>query len=146
MLEKGYTIPELLQPALPPVPSWFPLPPGWLWLGAFLLIVLALIALFQCARWRRNLWRRQALEALQQPHSVDGWLALIKRLLLIHHSRQQISALTTPQAILARVPLDDDLRQQLSTKYCQPDNHLDDHRTTRLRAQLTRWLMEVGDV
>ena len=45
MFEKGYAVPELLTPALPPAPSWFPLPIGWLILLA---IVVGLAALFLC--------------------------------------------------------------------------------------------------
>lgn len=38
MLEKGFTVPNLAEPALPGSPSWFPLPPGWIVLGILVLL------------------------------------------------------------------------------------------------------------
>ncbi|MCT4714255.1 DUF4381 domain-containing protein [Enterobacteriaceae bacterium H18W14] len=140
MLEKGFSVPELLQPALPQSPSWFPLPPGWFVLAAVLLIALLLFVLFRFARRRRNLWHRQAQAALQQPHSVDSWLALIKRILLMHQPRADVSRLLTPEQLLEQVNIDNDLRRQLSEKYCQPDNQLDASHNARLSAQLKSWL------
>lgn len=140
MLEKGFTVPLLLQPALPQAFSWFPLPAGWFVLAGGLLIAILLAALFRIARFRRNVWRRQAYSALRQTTYVDDWLALIKRILLMHHPREQISQDLTPQQLLRHVPLDDDLRCALSAKYCQPDNQLDERQSLRLKSQLRRWL------
>ncbi|RPH28605.1 DUF4381 domain-containing protein [Buttiauxella warmboldiae] len=140
MLEKGFSVPELLSPALPPGLSWFPLPPGWFVLGGMLLIGLTIFLLFRLARWRRNLWRREALAALQQPHSVDSWLALIKRILLMHQPRHHISHALSPEQLLQQVAIDNDLRQQLSTRYCQPDNQLEAIHNARLQSQLKNWL------
>ncbi|MCE0846673.1 DUF4381 domain-containing protein [Buttiauxella sp. A2-C1_F] len=140
MLEKGFSVPELLNPALPKSFSWFPLPPGWFVLGGVLLIALMIFGLFRLARWRRNVWRREALAALQQPHSADSWLELIKRILLMHQPRSQISHTLSPEQLLQQVEIDADLRQQLSAKYCQPDNQLDASQTARLQTQLKNWL------
>lgn len=140
MLEKGFTVPHLAEPALPASPSWFPLPPGWFVLGAILLIAVLIFALFRYARWRRNLWRRQALSALSQPHSADSWLLLIKRILLVHHPREAISAAPNPMQWLQQVPLDDALREQLSQRYCQRENRLNDSDNARLRTQLHAWI------
>ncbi|MFP2515687.1 DUF4381 domain-containing protein [Buttiauxella agrestis] len=140
MLEKGFSVPELLNPALPRSISWFPLPPGWFVLGGVLLIALIIFGLFRLARWRRNVWRREALAALQQPHSADSWLELIKRILLMHQPRSQISHTLSPEQLLQHVEIDADLRQQLSTKYCQPDNQLEANQNARLQTQLKHWL------
>lgn len=140
MLEKGFTVPELLQPALPQAFTWFPLPPGWWVLGGSLLAMILVVVVFRLARWRRNVWRRQAHTALLQTHNVDDWLTLIKRLLLMHHPREQVSQDLTPEQVLQRVPLDDDLRRLLSEKYCQLDNQLEDGQSLRLQSQLRRWL------
>ncbi|HDG1669831.1 TPA: DUF4381 domain-containing protein [Kluyvera ascorbata] len=140
MLEKGFTVPSLVEPALPGAPSWFPLPPGWFVLGSVLLAALLVFAVIRYARWRRNLWRREALSALSSPQTVDSWLQLMKQILLVHHPRAQISAALDPAQWLTRVPLDDDLRQQLSQRYCQPDNQLSEPHSLRLRAQLRAWL------
>jgi len=114
MLEKGFSVPELLLPALPQNISWFPLPPGWFVLGGVLLIALIIFLIFRLARWRRNLWRRQALASLQQPQSVDSWLALIKRILLMHQPRKSVSQTLSPEQLLEQVEIDAELRQQLS--------------------------------
>lgn len=140
MLEKGFSVPELAEPVLPEPPSWFPLPPGWYVLGTLLLIILLVYIVIRIARWRRNLWRRQALQALSQSHTADSWLLLIKRVLLVHHPRQQISAALVPEQWLQEVPLDEALRQQLSQRYCQPDNQLSEHDTDSLRTQLRAWI------
>lgn len=140
MLEKGFSVPELLNPALPQPASWWPLPPGWTALGAVLLAAVGIFLILRLARWRRNLWRRQALQQLGQPHSVDGWMALIKRIQLIHLSRKEVSGRLTPQALLQDVPIDAEIRQLLSERYCQPDNALSDRHNSQLQQQLSRWL------
>lgn len=140
MLEKGFAIPELMEPLLPESPSWLPLPPGWFILGGVLLFGLLIFTIIHLARWRRNLWRRQALGAITQPHSVDSWLVLIKRILLVHHARQAISASLNPVLLLSDLPLDRDLRDQLCQRYCQPENHLSEEETLRLRQQLRTWI------
>ncbi|MEB6377859.1 DUF4381 domain-containing protein [Leclercia adecarboxylata] len=140
MLEKGFSVPELAVPPLPQSISWFPLPPGWWVAGAVVLILVLLLALFRFARWRRNAWRREALAALQQPHSVDGWLELIKRILLMHQPRAEISQTIRPEQLLQQVAIDNALRQQLCARYCQADNQLDARHNARLQLQLKNWL------
>ncbi|AWV26933.1 DUF4381 domain-containing protein [Citrobacter portucalensis] len=140
MLEKGFTVPELAEPVLPDSPSWFPLPPGWFALGGVVLLVILVFLIFRVARWRRNLWRRQALTALTQPQTVDSWLLLMKRILLVHQPREQVSGALDPAQWLPSVPLDNALRQRLCERYCQPDNQLSDADTARLRVQLRTWL------
>ncbi|WP_449544548.1 DUF4381 family protein [Lelliottia amnigena] len=140
MLEKGFSVPELAVPALPQGFAWFPLPPGWWITGAVVLIALLLFLLFRLARWRRNAWRREALASLQHAHSVDGWLELIKRILLMHQPRAVVSQTRSPEQLLQQVDIDPDLRQQLNAKYCQADNQLDASHTARLQAQLKKWL------
>ncbi|MDX6018808.1 DUF4381 family protein [Scandinavium sp. V105_16] len=146
MLEKGFTVPALSQPALPASPSWFPLPPGWLVLGALLLATVAVILFFRYARWRRNRWRREALALLPASHSVDDWLNLIKQVLLVHQPRATVSQSLTAQSLLQPIPLDNDLHQQMCAKYCQRDNQLAEADESRLRRQLATWLKELPDV
>lgn len=146
MLEKGFTVPHLGEPLLPAPPSWFPLPPGWFLLAGVVFAALLIVGLVRYARWRRNLWRRQAMTALCQPQSVDGWLLLIKRILLVHQPREQVSGKLNPAHWLTQVPLDDVLRQQLCQRYCQPDNQLSATENARLRAQLLAWIEGLPDV
>ncbi|HAT1577336.1 TPA: DUF4381 family protein [Raoultella ornithinolytica] len=146
MLEKGFTVPELLQPALPPSASWLPLPAGWTVLGELLLASLAIYLIFRFARWRRNRWRREALSALAVSHTIDGWMALIKQILLVHHSRETIGRSLKAEAILRHVPLTSTLAQTLCARYCQRDNLLDAGQEAELRQQLMHWLKELPDV
>ncbi|WP_234262483.1 DUF4381 family protein [Klebsiella aerogenes] len=146
MLEKGFTVPVLLHPALPPSVSWFPLPPGWLVLGALILVALAIYLFFRLARWRRNRWRREALVAFALPHSVDSWMRLIKRIQLVHQPRNVVSHRQTPESLLEQLPLEADLKQTLCMKYCQRDNRLGPEQALRLRQQMTCWLKELPDV
>ncbi|WP_144838866.1 DUF4381 family protein [Leclercia adecarboxylata] len=146
MLEKGFTVPDLLQPPLPDAISWFPLPVGWSVLGAVLGLFLLLALLFRAARWRRNRWRRQAQAAIDATETVDRSLALIKQIQLVHQPRKQVSMQVSPAMLLQSVPLDADLRQALCDKYCQPDNQLKPGELQRLRLQLSRWLGELPDV
>lgn len=146
MLEKGFTVPDLLQPPLPDAVSWFPLPVGWSVLGVVLALFLLLVILFRTARWRRNRWRRQAQAAIDTTGSVDRSLALIKQIQLVHQLRKQVSEQVSPAILLQSVPLDADLRQALCDKYCQPDNQLEPGELQRLRLQLSRWLGELPDV
>lgn len=146
MLEKGFTVPDLLQPPLPDAVSWFPLPVGWSVLGVVLALFVLLFILFRTARRRRNRWRRQAQAAIDTTGSVDRSLALIKQIQLVHQPRKQVSEQVSPAILLQSVPLDADLRQALCDKYCQQDNQLEPGELQRLRLQLSRWLGELPDV
>lgn len=140
MLEKGFTVPNLAEPALPGAPSWLPLPVGWFFLGGILLLILMVWSIVRLARWRRNLWRREALSALSHPHSVDNWLLLITRVRLVHQPREVVSASLDPAQWLQDVPLDKSLREQLCERYCQQDNQIGEEETQRLRNQLRAWI------
>lgn len=146
MLEKGFTVPALAEPALPPSASWLPLPSGWLVLGSLLLAALLVWLFFRSARWRRNRWRCDALEMLSASQSVDSWLVLIKKIQLVHQPRESISSNLTAESILQDVPLDSALRAEMCARYCQRDNRLHTGQENLLRQQLTQWLKELPDV
>jgi hypothetical protein len=146
MLAKGFSVPDLQHPALPAPFPLFPLPPGWTVLGALLIAGLAIFLLMRLLRWRRNLWRREARQSIRQEQSADDWLAVIKRILLVHHPRQQIADLSSPDRLLADVLLNEPSRQALSSCYCQPDNQLEPQQNARLQQQLSRWLETLPDV
>ncbi len=90
--------------------------------------------------------RREALLALNHPHTVDSWMQLIKRVQLVHQPRQTVSQTLAPEAVLVSLTLDADLRNQLIARYCRADNALNDQQTARLRAQLAQWLKELPHV
>ncbi|MFZ4213279.1 DUF4381 family protein [Pantoea endophytica] len=139
MLEKGFSTPELAHPALPAAASWFPLPAGWMVLGVMLLLAMLIALLIGLARFRRNHWRREARKQLGQ-QQVDGWIALIKRVLLVQHPRAQVSQWQSPEQLLAQTPLDEELRTLMCRRYCQPDNQLESSINQRIALQLRQWL------
>lgn len=139
MLAKGFSTPELAHPALPAAASWFPLPAGWMVLGVMLLLAMLIAMLIWLARFRRNRWRREARKQLGQ-QQVDGWIALIKRVLLVQHPRAQVSQWQSPEQLLAQTPLDEELRTLMCRCYCQPDNQLDSSINQRIAQQLRHWL------
>lgn len=146
MLAKGFSVPDLHHPALPAAFSWFPLPPGWTVLGIIVATGLLLYLFLRFARWRRNLWRREARKSIANEQTADGWMKTIKRILLIQSSREEISQLTSPGELLAEVPLDEPLRKALASQYCQPDNQLAPQLNVRLQQQMIRWLEALPDV
>lgn len=146
MLAKGFSVPELNHPTLPAEIPWFPLPPGWYVLGALLTAAVLVFIFLRFVRWRRNLWRREARHSIRKEQSADGWLEVIKRILLVHHPRQEITGLNSPGQILATLPLDEPIRQALLSRYCQADNQLESQQNARLQQQLSRWLETLPDV
>lgn len=139
MLAKGFSTPELAHPALPAAASWFPLPLGWTVLGVMLLLGIFIVLLILLARFRRNRWRREARKQLAQ-QQVDGWITWVKRVLLVQHSRAQVSQWQTPEQLLAQTPLDEELRALMCRRYCQPDNQLEGVINQRIAQQLRHWL------
>jgi hypothetical protein len=146
MLAKGFSVPELLHPPLPAAPAWWPLPPGWIVLAAIVAVLTCGWLLLRLARYRRNRWRRDARTAMSAMQSADDWLLLIKRVLLVHHARPEVSQWQTPQQLLQQLPLDEPLRRQLSQRYCQPDTALEPALNQQLHQQVNRWLEGLPDV
>ncbi|ORM72136.1 DUF4381 family protein [Pantoea rwandensis] len=145
MLAKGFSTPELGHPALPSDPSWFPLPVGWEVLGVILSMLLLGTVLVFSARYRRNRWRREAQKLLPQ-QSVDDWMVMIKRVLLVQHSRETVSQWHTPEQLLAQTSLDAELQVQMCRRYCQPDNQLDTRTNAQVATQLRQWLESLPHV
>ncbi|MFT4270299.1 MAG: DUF4381 family protein [Pantoea sp.] len=146
MLAKGFSVPDLQHPALPAFPTWFPLPPGWSVLAVILFALLFIWLSQRLVRYRRNRWRREARRTLQNIHSADEWLWLIKRVLLVHHARAAVSELLSAQAILQQTPLDDASCQQLIQRYCQRDAMLEPELNRHVRQQVSHWLEGLPDV
>lgn len=146
MLDKGFTVPDLALPPLPQPVSWLPLPDGWYWLAACLALGAGVWGLLRVARWRRNRWRREASALARNLDNADEWLVVVRRILLVHHPRAEVSRLQGVEAVLAQVPLDADLVTVLAEKYCQPDNRLPEPVNARIRGQIAQWLEEIPDV
>ncbi len=146
MLEKGFSVPALLDPSLPASVSWWPLAFGWRWLGALLLLALCVMALSRLARWRRNRWRREAGAMMATLRDVDGWLAMIKRIRLVHHPRAEVARAISPDEILAGVPVDEASRHLLCERYCRPDSELTPAQNAQLARQVAAWLESLPHV
>lgn len=70
---------QLTQPEPPPPVSMWPATEGWIWLGAFVLIVTAL-ATWRLIAWRRaTAYRRAALAALQGAGDNPAEIAVVLR-------------------------------------------------------------------
>lgn len=87
---------DIVAPA--PV-GWWPLAPGWYLLAVLLLFVLAYLGLHWWLTWRRNRYRRTALNEL---HSIGEQRlrelpALLKRTALTCWPRGQVAALSGPE-------------------------------------------------
>jgi hypothetical protein len=143
MLEKGFQVPVLLEPALPPGVGWTPQTPGWILLALLLLALGLAIVVRQLAHRRRDRWRREACALLVKQQTADGWIALIKRILLVHTPRDAQRLRLEPEVLLAPLPVDDELRALLCHKYCQRDNRLTASHNQRLQVQIGRWLREL---
>jgi hypothetical protein len=85
---------ESLNDIIVPEPvSLLPQTAGWIVLGVVILAVLAAWAVFARRRYRRNAYRREALELLDAtpPHALP---ALVKRVALAAEPRTAVAALT----------------------------------------------------
>ncbi|MDI6957543.1 MULTISPECIES: DUF4381 family protein [unclassified Pantoea] len=146
MLEKGFSVPRLQNPALPTELSWLPLPEGWYWLAAILLMTASLWLLLRIARWRRNDWRRQATRQLAMLAGADQCLNWIKQVKLIHQPRITVSSQHYVIQLLHDLPLSSELVEKLNQRYCQRDDTLAPGELISLKQQLKRWLQGLPDV
>lgn len=81
----------------PPAVSWWPPAPGWLWLGAFVLLLGLVFVLRFFKHWQRNRYRREALAELAGAGSNPGQMAeLLKRTALSVYAREKVASLTGP--------------------------------------------------
>jgi membrane protein implicated in regulation of membrane protease activity len=87
---------------LPLAPGWWPLAPGWWVLSGLVIFSLILLALLLRRRYRKRLWRRQALETLNQltmtamsaRDKLEAIEKLIKQVARIRYADQPSNALT----------------------------------------------------
>jgi hypothetical protein len=84
----------------PPTP-WWPPAPGWCVLAGIALVLLGSVALACLARWRRDLYRREALTKLDRiacdplaPSSLAAIAELLKRVALAAYPRDRVASLS----------------------------------------------------
>ncbi len=95
ILNKMFMVPkDLAELPDPQGISFMPVTPGWYWLFSILMVVVVALAIRYYLRERRDLWRREALSLLQElevAEEVHNLPALIKRVLLVHVPRTELS-------------------------------------------------------
>lgn len=102
---EGLSLPQLAEQlhelAVPPPVPWMPETDGWLILGAWILAVIAIIAVHALLKWRRNRYRREAEAALRciegrlsaDPEALAAVGALLKRTAMTAYAREQVASL-----------------------------------------------------
>jgi hypothetical protein len=82
----------------PPAVPWWPPAPGWYVLGALVLLAAAWLAVRYFLKWRRNRYRREALEELARMRSdlsaARALPALLKRAALSAWPRREVAQLS----------------------------------------------------
>jgi hypothetical protein len=79
---------------LPPDLPWWPPAPGWIALGALLLLAATWAAWRAWRRHRANRYRREALATLENVHEAGEIAALLRRTALVIAPRAEIAALS----------------------------------------------------
>ena len=90
---------ELHDLVLPPEVSMWPSAPGWMLVGSVLFIALVLAAVRFAVRYRALRYRRVALAELARIRAArryDALPALLKRVALAAHPRDEVAALSGP--------------------------------------------------
>ena len=94
MNDKATSLDQLHDIVVPDSVSWWPLAPGWYFVGlvAIALLVVAAVRLWQ--HWQANAYRRIAIGELAQAKSVRDVSELLRRTALANVSRSELSPLT----------------------------------------------------
>jgi hypothetical protein len=90
---------EHLHDLIMPVPvPWWPPAPGWLVVGAALVMILGWRLIRAIRYWQSNTYRREALALLDKADGSGAELAtLIKRVALSSYPRERVASLTGEQ-------------------------------------------------
>lgn len=79
---------------LPPAISFWPLAPGWYALALILVSFIFYISQVRKEKYRRNFYRREALQRLKNLKDIPSVLSLLKGVALHHYSRESIASLS----------------------------------------------------
>ena len=99
ILNKLFSLPDLVELPDPPAVSMWPQTVGWYWLAFFMLAGIVVSGFLQYRKWHEDLWRREALAELdhiQQSSHVKQLPTLIKRVLLMHLPRTEVNRYSGP--------------------------------------------------
>ncbi|MCY1267393.1 hypothetical protein D9M68_224010 [compost metagenome] len=141
-------LPDLAELDLPAAVGMFPQTLAWKLLLAAVVLVLLVVLLLRYRRYVRRRWKRQAtalaLAALESA-SAGAWFELIKRVCLVHMSREQVAALDDA-AVLARLThLDEPARKSLLAGHYRRQERLADEANEGVHRAFVRWLKELPD-
>ena len=102
---EGLSLPQLAEQlhelAVPPPVPGMPETVGWLILGAWILAVVAIVAVHALLKWRRNRYRREAEAALRciegrlaaDPEALAAVGVLLKRTAMTAYAREEVASL-----------------------------------------------------
>jgi len=80
----NYALKGIEEIAFPPPIPWWPVAPGWRWLGLMLLVGLGWLAYRRFRRWQRDAYRRDALRRLAEiERSSASWQEVVSALPLL---------------------------------------------------------------
>lgn len=133
----------LQQLAPPQAVSMWPQTPAWC--GVFTLLVLAALALlwWRYRRHRQALWRRQALalaEQTRKSQQADLWFGLLKRVLLVHHSRAAVAALSDQQLLALLTELAPNAKAELGQRHHQAVGLLSASSNHQVYQAVVKWI------
>lgn len=140
---------DLLHPPVEPAPvAWLPQTLGWQIVGAWLLVVSALLGIQGYRWWKRNRYRREALAQLreiskqQDPERTAGEIALlIKRTALAAYPRAEVASLYGEQwAEFLIASSKDDHRVQRAAQALASAAYRTDTQPSSLIEPARRWI------
>ncbi|MDF3935575.1 DUF4381 family protein [Pseudomonas citronellolis] len=145
----GIELPDLAELSPPAPVSLFPQTLAWKLLFAALVLALLAYLLLRYRRYRRRRWRRQAqalARVARAEASGDAWFALIKRVCLVHQSRERVAGLSDSATLDQLDGLDESTRQALLDRHHRREARLEPAANAAVAETFARWLQELPDV
>ncbi|MCY1409954.1 hypothetical protein D9M68_976910 [compost metagenome] len=104
--------------------------------------------LLRYRRYVRQRWRRQAralVVAARESASIRDWFALIKRVSMVHMTREQVAALGDNALLGQLTRLDDSARTALTEGHYRRQERLADEVNDAVASAFSQWLKELPD-
>lgn len=93
-------------------------------------------------------WKRQALQEAEiafEKSKADVWFKLIKRVFLVHHSREEVSEINDSELIAHLTRLETHSQKTLVDAHYKPDSRLSLQTNTLMYQAFTQWLKSLPD-
>ncbi|OED44955.1 hypothetical protein ACH42_06220 [Endozoicomonas sp. (ex Bugula neritina AB1)] len=162
ILNALYQVPELAELPLPESIAFMPQTTGWVVLSAVIISVLLMLLFRRYRQWQRDLWRREARKLLSHARtkqSPEYLPTLIKRVLLRHVSRSEVTDMNSPDWLeqfteinkrlginIERINFMSAISVQLSSVAYTPSNSLTADQVNELFDLVSLWLEELPRV